>query len=69
MYSNNTTVTAIIYDKNKEILGVWKAQTEPYIIPPLATASFSIPITDKIQSFKISNYKLLAESDKYTTRL
>jgi hypothetical protein len=69
MYSNNTTVTAITYDKNKEILGVWKAQTEPYIIPPLSTASFSIPITDKIQSFKISNYKLLAESDKYTTKL
>jgi len=69
MYSNNTTVTAITYDKNTEILGVWKAQTEPYIIPPLSTASFSIPITDKIQSFKISNYKLLAESDKYTTKL
>ena len=69
MYSNNTTVTAITYDKNKEILGVWKAQTEPYIIPPLSIASFSIPITDKIQSFKISNYKLLAESDKYTAKL
>jgi hypothetical protein len=68
MYSNNTTVTAITYDRNKEILGIWKAQTEPYIIPPLTTASFSIPITDKIQSFRILNYTLLAESDKYTTK-
>ena len=67
-YSNNTTVTAVTFDKNKEILGIWKAQTEPYTIPPLSTASFSIPITDKIQSFKISNYTLLAESDKYTTK-
>jgi hypothetical protein len=65
-YSNNTTVTTITYNKNKELAGIWKAQTEPYTIPPLATASFSIPITDKIQSFQISDYTLLAESDKYT---
>jgi hypothetical protein len=65
-YSNNTTVTSITYNKNNELAGVWKAQTEPYNIPPLSTASFSIPITDKIQSFQISNYTLLAESDKFT---
>jgi hypothetical protein len=68
LYSNNTTVTAVTYDKNKEILGIWKAQTEPYTIPPLSTASFSIPITDKAQSFKITNYTLLAESGKYTIK-
>ena len=54
------------YNKNNELLGVWKAQTEPYSIPPLLEASFSIPITDKIQSFQISNYTLFAESDKFT---
>ena len=54
------------YNKNNELLGVWKAQTEPYSIPPSLEASFSIPITDKIQSFQISNYTLFAESDKFT---
>jgi hypothetical protein len=65
-YSNNTTVTSITYNKNNELAGVWEAQTEPYTISPLSTASFSIPVTDKIQSSQISNYTLLAESDKFT---
>jgi hypothetical protein len=65
-YSNNTTVTSMTYNKNNEPLGVWKAQTEPYSIQPSLEASFSIPITDKIQSFQISNYTLFAESDKFT---
>ncbi|MDQ6724307.1 MAG: FxLYD domain-containing protein [Thermoproteota archaeon] len=65
-YSNNTTITSITYNKNDELAGIWKAQTESYNIPPSTTASFSIPVTDKIQSFKISNYTLLAESDEFT---
>jgi len=64
--SNNTRVIAVTYNKNNELAGVWKAQTEPYSIPPLTTASFTIPITDKIQAFQISNYTLLTESDKFS---
>jgi hypothetical protein len=64
--SNNTRVIAITYNKNNELAGVWKAQTEPYSIPPLTPASFTIPITDKIQAFQISNYTLLTESDKFS---
>ncbi len=65
-HSNNTNVISILYDKNKELVGVWKAQTEPYDIPPSATASFTIPITDKTQSFRISSYTLLTESNNYS---
>jgi hypothetical protein len=65
LYSNNTTVISIIYDKTKDLAGIWKAQTEPYNIPPFTEASFSIPVTDKIQSYNILNYTLFAESDKY----
>lgn len=64
--SNNTRVIVVTYNKNNELAGVWKAQTEPYSIPPLTTASFTIPITDKIQAFQISNYTLLTESDKFS---
>lgn len=65
LYSNNTTIVSITYDKNKDIAGIWKAQTEPYNIPPFTNASFSIPVTDKTQSYNILNYTLLAESDEY----
>ncbi len=67
-YSNNTTVTAITFGKNKSLVGIWKAQSEPYNIPPYGIASFSVPITDKNQSFQIGNYTLFAESDKYTLK-
>jgi hypothetical protein len=65
-HSDNTNVISILYDKNKELVGVWKAQAEPYDIPPLTTASFTIPITDKTQSFRISSYTLLTESNNYS---
>lgn len=56
--SNNTLIIASVVDKNNNLLGIWKAQTEPYNIGPLGSASFTIPITDKFQSFKIDNYTL-----------
>lgn len=56
--SNNTLVVATVSDKDQNLLGVWKAQAEPYNIPPSATASFTIPITDNTQSLRISNYTL-----------
>lgn len=64
--SGNTNVIAITYNKNKDLAGVWKAQTEPYSIPPLTTATFTIPVTDKVQAFQISNYTLLTESDNFS---
>lgn len=56
--SNNTLIIASVVDKDGNLLGIWKAQTEPYNIPPLGSASFTIPVTDKDQSFKIYNYTL-----------
>lgn len=56
--SNGTLIIASVKDKNDNLLGIWRAQSEPYNIPPLSSASFTIPITDESQSFKISNYTL-----------
>lgn len=56
--SNSTTIIATTYDKDNKMIGVWKAQTEPYNIFPQSIASFTIPITDKTQSFKINNFTL-----------
>ncbi len=56
--SNKTTIIAAVYDDKNRLMGIWRAQTEPYDILPSKMASFSIPVTDKIQSFKIKNYSL-----------
>ena len=60
--SNNTLVIATVMDENKKLLGVWKAQTEPYNIAPYSTASFTIPVTDKNQGSRIANYTLFVNN-------
>jgi hypothetical protein len=56
--STSTTIIAALNDKNNELIGIWKAQSEPYNIPPLSTASFTIPVTDRIQASNTYNYSL-----------
>lgn len=56
--SNSTTIIAALYDKNNNPIGIWKAQSEPYNIPPFSTASFTIPVTDRSTGFNINNYTL-----------
>ena len=60
--SNSTTIIAALNDKNNDLIGIWKAQSEPYNIPPLSTASFTIPVTDRSQGFDIYNYTLYSNN-------
>ena len=60
--SNNTSVVATVLDMDQNLLGVWKAQTEPYNISPSATASFTIPVTDNMQGLRITNYTLFVNN-------
>ena len=60
--SNSTTIIAALNDKNDDLIGIWKAQSEPYNIPPFTTASFTIPVTDRTQGFNINNYTLYFNS-------
>ena len=60
--SNSTTIIAALNDKNNDLIGIWKAQSEPYNIPPLSTASFTIPVTDRSQGFNIYNYTLYSNN-------
>ena len=60
--SNSTTIIAALNDKNNNPIGIWKAQSEPYNIPPFSTASFTIPVTDRSTGFNINNYTLFANN-------
>ncbi|MDN5846190.1 MAG: hypothetical protein L0H53_07950 [Candidatus Nitrosocosmicus sp.] len=60
--SNSTTIIAALNDKNNNLIGIWKAQSEPYNIPPFSTASFTIPVTDRSTGFNINNYTLYANN-------
>jgi len=60
--SESTTIIAALNDKNNDLIGIWKAQSEPYNIPPLSTASFTIPVTDRTQGYNIYNYTLYSNN-------
>ena len=60
--ANSTTIIAALIDRNNDLIGIWKAQSEPYDIPPLSTASFTIPVTDRSQGFNIYNYTLYSNN-------
>jgi hypothetical protein len=60
--SNSTTIIAALNDKNNNPIGIWKAQSEPYNIPPFSTASFTIPVTDRSTGFNINNYTLYSNN-------
>jgi hypothetical protein len=60
--ANSTTIIAVLIDRNNDLIGIWKAQSEPYDIPPLSTASFTVPVTDRSQGFNIYNYTLYSNN-------
>jgi hypothetical protein len=60
--SNSTTIIAALDDKNGDLIGIWKAQSEPYNIPPFSAASFTIPVTDRSLGFNINNYTLYSNN-------
>ena len=60
--ANSTTIIAALIDRNNDLIGIWKAQSEPYDIPPLSTASFTVPVTDRSQGFNIYNYTLYSNN-------
>jgi hypothetical protein len=60
--SNSTTIIAALDNKNGDLIGIWKAQSEPYNIPPFSVASFTIPVTDRSLGFNINNYTLYSNN-------
>ncbi len=60
--ANSTTIIAALIDRNNDLISIWKAQSEPYNIPPLSTASFTVPVTDRSQGFNIHNYTLYSNN-------
>lgn len=60
--ANSTTIIAALIDRNNDLIGIWKAQSEPYDIPPLSTASFTVPVTDRSQGSNIYNYTLYSNN-------
>jgi hypothetical protein len=62
---------ATLYDKDGRVIAVGKALAEAIPgssdIPPGKEAPFSVPVTEKLQTYKTARYSLVAESDQYAS--
>ncbi len=64
----NVLAIASFFDKNGKIIGLSSAIAEPANITSHSQASFTIVMDDKLQSSKIKNYSLIADSDQYVSK-
>ena len=64
--ANMIKVFATLYDRNGNVVAVSQVRTEPDYLKTNDESFFLITIPDKIQTNKIVDYSLIAESDEYT---
>lgn len=63
--ANNVTIIATIYDKDKNIIGITKAITEPFVIGSKDKAAFGLAINARTDASKMKDFSLQAYSDNY----
>jgi hypothetical protein len=66
--ATNVLAIASFFDTNGKIIGLSSAIAEPTNITSHSPASFTIVMDDKLQSSKIKNYSLIADSDQYVSK-
>jgi hypothetical protein len=66
--ATNVLAIASFFDNNGKIIGLSSAIAEPANITSHSEASFTIVMDDKLQSSKIKDYSLIADSDQYTSK-
>jgi hypothetical protein len=63
--ATDTLVIATMYDKNGNVISIGRAMAEPVNITSHSEAAFGIAVTDKLQTYKVKNFSLSADSDQY----
>jgi hypothetical protein len=65
--ATDSSVIATLYDKEGKVIAIGRALAEPVNIDPDSQAAFGLAVTEKLQTHKIKNYSLIAESDQYVS--
>jgi hypothetical protein len=63
----NCMIIATLYDKDGKVITIGRAQTEPVNISSHSESAFDLPVTEKLQTYKVKSYSLVADSDQYVT--
>jgi hypothetical protein len=63
--ASNSMAIATVYDRQGQIIAIGRAQAEPVNIAQGSKVAFGIVITEKLQSYEIKGYSIVAESNNY----
>ena len=65
--ATNCMIIATLYDKDGRVITIGRAQTEPVNMSSYSESAFDLPVTEKLQTYKVKSYSLIADSDQYVT--
>jgi hypothetical protein len=65
--ATDSSAIATLYDKDGKVIAIGRALAEPVNIGPDSQAAFGLAVTEKLQTYKIKSYSLLADSDQYAS--
>jgi hypothetical protein len=65
--ATDSTAIATFYDRDDNIIAIGRALAEPVNITSDSYAAFGLVVTEKLQTYKIKSYSLIADSDQYVS--
>jgi hypothetical protein len=63
--ATDSSAIATLYDKYDKVIAIGRALAEPVNIAPDGQAAFGLAATEKLQTYKVKSYSLIADSDQY----
>ena len=65
--ATDSTAIATLYDKNGKVIAIGRALAEPVNIGPYSQAAFGLAAIEKLQTYKVKSYSLMADSNQYVS--
>jgi hypothetical protein len=65
--ATDSSAIATLYDKDGKVIAIGRALAEPVNIRPDGQAAFGVAVTEKLQTYKIKSYSLIADSNQYVS--
>jgi len=63
--ATDSSAIATLYDKDDKVIAIGRALAEPVNLLPDGQAAFGLVATQKLQTYKVKSYSLIADSNEY----
>jgi hypothetical protein len=65
--ATQSSAISTLYDKDDKVIAIGRALSEPVNITSDNHAAFGLVVIEKLQTYKIKSYSLIADSDQYVS--